>query len=299
MIFCNRAIYKYYAQIEISMLINSSNVFVKLILKFQLNNKYLLFLFFTLFKILFINKITLFFNINNRIIEIDYPITIINVLFIGNSNKNLATSLFVYFFLKESSVFLDIGANEGNISSFALNKIKKGKVITFEPDIINYQRLTKRFEGNANIINFNVALSDIIEPYFMKKTNFFKLRTGMKISNSNKSTNFTKLLDDYELNNEFKKIDLIKIDTEGYDVNVLKGAKNIILKHKPVIIVEINNNDQFDNILKIIPHKYKYIYKINNKHFINTNIIFKKIDKNEKILGDIILSQEEINSFLS
>ena len=40
-----------------------------------------------------------------------------------------------------------------------------------------------------------------------------------------------------------KSIDLIKIDVEGYEHEVLKGAKNTIAKYHPVLFVEIDENN--------------------------------------------------------
>ena len=51
------------------------------------------------------------------------------------------------------------------------------------------------------------------------------------------------------------KIDLIKIDTNGYEYQVLKGLKNIITNYKPVIILETNQD-----ILKIRNFLKKYSY---------------------------------------
>ena len=51
------------------------------------------------------------------------------------------------------------------------------------------------------------------------------------------------------------KIDLIKIDTNGYEHQVLKGLKKIITNHKPAIILETNHD-----ILKIKKFLKKYSY---------------------------------------
>jgi len=39
---------------------------------------------------------------------------------------------------------------------------------------------------------------------------------------------------------EFTNIDFIKIDVEGYQLKVIKGAEQTILKHKPYILIEDN-----------------------------------------------------------
>ena len=90
-----------------------------------------------------------------------------------------------------------------------------------------------------------------------------------------------------------KKIDLIKIDTEGYELEVLNGAKKAIKKYKPKYIqIEYNWHHLFKNVnlyyfskilenyqaYKIFPYSKKLI-KINpkrpeNNYFNYSNIVF-------------------------
>ncbi|MBT6439757.1 MAG: FkbM family methyltransferase, partial [Flavobacteriales bacterium] len=46
-------------------------------------------------------------------------------------------------------------------------------------------------------------------------------------------------LDAFCKQHDISKIDFIKIDTDGHELNILKGAKDIINQHKPSIIFEI------------------------------------------------------------
>lgn len=43
-----------------------------------------------------------------------------------------------------------------------------------------------------------------------------------------------------KLDNFIDKIDFLKIDTEGYELEVLKGAENLINKYHPAIFIEVN-----------------------------------------------------------
>ena len=65
-----------------------------------------------------------------------------------------------------------------------------------------------------------------------------------------------------------KKIGLIKVDTNGNELFVIKALQKIIKKNKPAIIVEINNDiPSIDKILK--KHSYKgYYYSVEKKKFI-------------------------------
>ena len=116
-------------------------------------------------------------------------------------------------------------------------------------------------------------------------------------SNKNKIKINVKKLD--QISNLFKKkIDFIKIDTEGYEKNVLEGGIKLLKKHKPKFIqIEFNwhqliNNQtlmslskliNFSDVYRILPNNYgiikidpsrpeNNIYHLSNYIFINKNI---------------------------
>ena len=69
----------------------------------------------------------------------------------------------------------------------------------------------------------------------------------------------TKKLDDFEL----PKIDFIKIDVEGHELNVLKGGINLINRDFPHIALECNENT--DNFEKTNPFMLGLNYKLIRK----------------------------------
>jgi hypothetical protein len=62
---------------------------------------------------------------------------------------------------------------------------------------------------------------------------------------------------------------------EGFEVNVLNGAKNLILEHKPVVIVEIYEKLNFSTVLQFFEDiKYKMYRKISNSEYSNQDYVF-------------------------
>jgi hypothetical protein len=59
-------------------------------------------------------------------------------------------------------------------------------------------------------------------------------------------------LDSFAKRNEIERCDLVKIDVDGIELDILKGAIQLIEKYKPIFIVETNGNvqilDFFGNI---------------------------------------------------
>tara|TARA_B100001971_G_C18211362_1_gene550897 strand:- start:434 stop:868 length:435 start_codon:yes stop_codon:yes gene_type:complete len=68
-----------------------------------------------------------------------------------------------------------------------------------------------------------------------------------------------------------KKIDLIKIDTNGFELSVIQGIIHIIKKDRPALIIELNQDEKkIEQLLKKFSYK-AYYYSINKK-----KLTFKK-----------------------
>jgi len=139
--------------------------------------------------------------------------------------------------VNKDSVVIDVGANIGYYT-LLLAKFAK-KVYAFEPDTENFEILKKNVEENnlKNVVLVNKAVGEkSYKGYLIKdKENF-----GNHKFNPSKSP-FDKgdLISCISLDTYIKeKIDLIKIDVQGYEPKVLKGAKNLIKKYKPILFVE-------------------------------------------------------------
>jgi FkbM family methyltransferase len=154
---------------------------------------------------------------------------------------------------KENYTAIDIGTN---IGSTLLNLAKKtsqggGTVIGFEPDKLNYSKCLKNVELNSfnNIEVSNLGLGSEKKRVFLA-VNSPSNRGGNRVipeSDSNlqqeKEAIDITTLDDFIKERETKKVDLIKIDVEGYEHEVIKGAKGILAKHPPILFIEIDDEN--------------------------------------------------------
>lgn len=135
---------------------------------------------------------------------------------------------------------IDIGANNG-IYSYALSKLSK-KVEAFEPQIWCCEIISAYSQSIGNKIDVhNVGLSDA-EGYLTLHIPLIdgKLHRGFASFKEVEEkcqclTVSIRKLDDYN----FRDISLIKIDVEGYESQVIRGAKETIVREKPVLLVEI------------------------------------------------------------
>ncbi len=134
---------------------------------------------------------------------------------------------------------IDVGAYKG-VYTYFLAKYSK-KVYAFEPNPKSYKILRKTVNKNVEVLPY--ALSDKSSFDFLKIPKGKKgySNQGGSIRNVKLDKNFgklqieTKKIDDLKL----KNIGFIKIDAEGVELKVLYGAKKLIEKHKPTLLIEI------------------------------------------------------------
>jgi hypothetical protein len=63
----------------------------------------------------------------------------------------------------------------------------------------------------------------------------------------------------------FEELSFLKIDVEGHEIEVLKGAINTIKLHKPIILCEVWDNTEarmeFRQIMESMDYEYKFLFK--------------------------------------
>ena len=150
--------------------------------------------------------------------------------------ENSLTRSIIHLINVDSNV-IDIGANYGFITLACSKYVQNGggKVYSFEYDV-NY---FKNLESSMQINRFN-------------NVELFNEFVGNKNVGSTKTVDSLIFID-------CKSIDLIKIDTDGTDLECLEGCKRIIEAFNPIIVIEINDN--FDMITKfLLKIGYEFFY---------------------------------------
>tara|TARA_Y100000389_G_scaffold5366_1_gene5082 strand:- start:5107 stop:5934 length:828 start_codon:yes stop_codon:yes gene_type:complete len=208
--------------------------------------------------------------------------------YLGIKNLNLPSGLDI----------IDVGANIGaSFLSFKSLKLKN-KIHCFEPNpILVKEKLNFLKKKYTNLSVYNVALGkkNVIGTFFLpyyknKPLHYFASFDKQYVINSCKITfskNYLNKIHLIEKKVKLKKLDdyqkiikpiFIKIDTEGFDLDVILGATKIIKKHKPILLIEYNS----DIILKIkkkLPNYSLFYYDfIKDKFFkLKTNNINKDL----------------------
>jgi len=176
------------------------------------------------------------------------------------------------FLPKRNQIVIDAGASLGDYTLIYSKLIgKRGKVITFEPNKKAFNLLLKNIEANkvSNVIALRMALWNEEGTISIKEGNFSTLD---KISSEKENTYRVKAitLDSIVKKLKLKRVDLVKIDVEGAEVQVLKGSLETIRRFHPKIIVEVHEwlGVKSNEIMQLLK---KYGYKLTHEYRINEN----------------------------
>jgi FkbM family methyltransferase len=195
--------------------------------------------------------------------------------------------------LNNINILLDIGAHRGESINLFLNNMKVKKIISFEASPINFEFLKKKQKmyakkfsdteiiienialGSENKIidfkHFNESSSSTIKnineesKYFKRKFNLLNLFNKGKIYQTFQIK--IQRLKEYIENNNMTNIDFLKIDTEGYEYEILLGLEDKIRLVKVIMFEHhydnmIKKNYTFTNINNLlVKNNFKKIYK--------------------------------------
>ena len=197
--------------------------------------------------------------------------------------------------INQIKTIIDIGSNKGQFSLLAKSLFPEVKIFSFEPQIecLNLQRTIL---GEKNVKYFNFGLGNII-----KKTNFyitnredsssFLKPTQIKM-NKYKTKKIEKIsvkrLDRIIKKNEIKRPSIMKLDVQGYELEVLKGSKKI-LRNIDFIIAEIS----FKQVYKKQVTKKKLLQFLNRNHFKSKKMFNISKLNNKLFQADILFDRDK------
>jgi len=193
---------------------------------------------------------------------------------------------------------IDVGANIGFYTLNFAKKARKGCVYSFEPFPHNYKLLGKNISLNNfnNISTFPIALGEIekkVEMNNLEDRNLGMVHIVPHSKNELNNSIEVNTLDYFFIEKTFK-IDLIKIDIEGYEMNFIHGAINILTKDYPILFVEVIDK----HLKKYNSSAYELVKKLEDlgyNHIVNAEtgqLIYSVFDLDNCFL-DIICKKDE------
>ncbi len=181
-------------------------------------------------------------------------------------------------YLNIDSTFLDIGANIGYFTNLGASICRKGKVFAFEPIKRIYNQNIKSIRknkfGNVKIYNKGCGMKKEEKTIFLDKGNLGASTLLKKVSTQNKIAK--EKIEIVKIDDIIKKrVDLIKMDIEGFEYFAFNGMRQLIKKCRPKIVFEFS------------PYYYENIKKGLSLKFLNElkkmGYSLKDIEDNQKI----------------
>jgi FkbM family methyltransferase len=186
---------------------------------------------------------------------------------------------------KPEPVVFDVGANVGQSIERYKKIFQKPTIHSFDPNPDLTNSLSKIYQNDKNVIinnlgvgekeenlEFNIYVRNGNSSYkeIVPNTTWLKIRSktagvDTKDYKSKKINTKVITLDDYAKKNNIENIDILKIDTQGFEDKVLLGAKNLIKENRIKLIqVELIFSEIYESPLQIydvektlIPNNYK------------------------------------------
>ncbi len=189
--------------------------------------------------------------------------------------------------VEKNDYVIDAGACYGDTSLYFADLVgEKGKVFSFEFIPENIDVLKKNLSINPSLIS---RIQVVKNPLWSdSQTELYFENNGpascYSLGKNDKALNYKTIsIDDYVEKNSISKINFIKMDIEGSEIEALKGAINTIKKHKPKLAISLYHKisdfkeiPQFINSLNI---GYKFYLAHRTIHCEET-LLFAIVDKN-------------------
>lgn len=163
--------------------------------------------------------------------------------------------------LPKNPIIFDVGANNGQYLEMLVNILGDIKPVihSFEPDAKAFQKLTEKFGHLEHVFLNNFALGDQENKSVLYVSKEGGVDSSLIKSNNHEFLEYeiqVKTLDAYCLEHNISQIDFLKIDTEGYEMSVLKGAINSLEK-KAIHSIQLEHG----SIQSIMAGSSLYAYK--------------------------------------
>jgi len=179
-------------------------------------------------------------------------------------SEDFVSQVLLKILLKSESISFDIGAYNGEHTE---TMAEHGKhVYAFEPEPESALKLSNRSKSNVTVIAKAVSnKAGKIKLYICPTNNGGHSISKNKVWKHEETIDVECIkLDDFVKENNIERLDLIKIDVEGSELEVFQGAEHIIKQFRPSIVFESHLNVD----IKAIDKFFKSIdYQVKNTDF--------------------------------
>jgi len=196
----------------------------------------------------------------------------------------------------DKGIFFDVGANSGQTTEKLISMFPKGEVYAFEPGPA-YPELVSNYKTNPQVTIEKQGLGSKreIKNFFYNSltdmSSFLPLGEdgwGEVIKEVALEIN---TVDNYCTGKNITSIDILKSDTQGFDLEVLKGANNM-LDYTRFVILEIN----FTNVYKGLPSFSEIFQYLSDKGFKLVKFYDIRYHANFIAYADVLFVNESLHA---
>ena len=191
--------------------------------------------------------------------------------FYGTHDERYVVTKFLKI-IKPGDICWDIGANIGFYTCLLASQVEKtGAVVAFEPAVRTYGYLHQNVSLNQfkNVTIVNKGLGDKTErrPLYYSEAALAEGTASLKYAEGRVASECVTLDTIDNLIPELPIPDFIKIDVEGYQLEVLRGGEQCLKTHTPLLMVELKdvgetNREDYNEIEKYIASLGYSLYEI-------------------------------------
>lgn len=202
----------------------------------------------------------------------------------------------IKYILTNDSVIFDVGLNVGDFSELICKNNKYSQIYAFEPVNIYYEFAKKRLNKyeNVSINNYGLGNTNETLDIYIAGKHHLGWNTFLKKDPHQKDKFYNNMikqkanlitLDGFCEENKITKIDLIKIDVEGFECRVIEGFLNTLKKlvNKPYLYVEVGwgkKHPEWDYCKNIYDKLFEIGYKRVEFKNETEDILFEPIKNN-------------------
>lgn len=173
--------------------------------------------------------------------------------------KFLKSTIMAKYLDPSSLVIVDVGVNRGQSTILFLKWFPKAKIYGFEPLPDAFIIAKRKLAERAQLYNLGVSSMSGVRTFWQAKldetstfnkpnleSNYHKMKSKVLLSSIDKMytalTVNTISLCDFTSKEKIDRIDLLKVDTEGHELEVLKGATTL-LKQKQINLIQVERQE--------------------------------------------------------
>lgn len=186
----------------------------------------------------------------------------------------------------EPRSIIDAGANIGLTALYFSGEYPNCKIVSIEPESLNYETLVENTKANSNIIPVKKALSNKLEKLSVigsdRETSSFTTQkvesseAGMR--NEVETTTISELMKE----NDLKSLDIVKIDIEGFEKELFESNYEDWIPYTKVLIIELHDRMKKGCSKSLFECIIKYDFELDMR---GENLIFTNLKQPLKKLG--------------